>query len=210
VDLSGQFHPLGVLLARLSLGRVSGDEIRRELTAQVEWSARRAVRPDHLDSHHHIHVHPRVAPIVVRLAREHGIGWLRCPSEAGPTPGLLRLPPKDVARTVAISTFGLMTRLLAKQAGLRTTRHFRGIGLGLGFKEAALLALIERLPPGLTELMTHPGYPDEELARLSAGFATGRDDELAAVTSPAVRELVRRQRIRLTGFQWQPQPSLSD
>lgn len=201
VDPDGQFLVLGTLLARLSLGRVHPDEIRRELTAQVEWALRRGVRPDHVDSHHHVHVHPRVAPIVIALAREHRIGWVRCPAEAGPSPSLLALPARDAARTVAISTFGVVTRVLVRRAGLRTTRHFRGIGMGMGFGEAGLLAALERLPAGLTELMTHPGHPDEELARLTV-FSEGRDRELAALTSPAVREVVRRRRVRLTSFTW--------
>ena len=201
VDADGRFFVLGTLLARLSLGQVRADDLRRELAAQVEWALRRGMRPDHLDSHHHVHVHPRVAPLVIALAREHQVAWVRCPVEAGPSPSVLALPPKDAARTVAISTFGSVTRVLVRRAGLHTTRHFRGIGLGMGFGEADLLAALERLPPGLTELMTHPGHPDEELARLTV-FAEGRDRELAALTSPAVRDALRRRRIRLTSFAW--------
>lgn len=201
VDSEGQFHVLGTLLGRLSLGQVSADDLSRELGAQVEWALRRGVRPSHLDSHHHVHVHPRVAPVVISLARQHGIGWVRCPVERGPSPALLGLTPKDAVRTVAISTFGLLTKILVKRAGLRTTRQFRGIGLGMGFGEAGLLDTLGRLPPGLTELMTHPGVPDNELARLTV-FSEGRDRELAALTAPWAREMVRRRRIRLTSFDW--------
>jgi hopanoid biosynthesis associated protein HpnK len=199
VDADGRFYVLGSLLGRLSLGQVRADELTRELAAQVEWALKRGVRPSHLDSHHHVHVHPRVARIVIDLARQHSIRWVRCPVEGGPSPALLGLTPKDAARTVAISTFGLMTRVLVRMAGLHTTRQFRGIGLGMGFGRTGLLDTLNRLPPGLTELMTHPGIPDEELARLTV-FAEGRDRELAALTAPAVREMVRRRRIRLTSF----------
>jgi predicted glycoside hydrolase/deacetylase ChbG (UPF0249 family) len=96
---------------------------------------------------------------------------------------------------------GMIARVLVHRAGLRTTRHFRGIGLGMGFGEASLIATLEALPPGLTELMTHPGHPDEELARLTV-FSEGRDRELGALTSPAAHDLLRRRRIRLTSFSW--------
>jgi predicted glycoside hydrolase/deacetylase ChbG (UPF0249 family) len=201
VDDDGQFHVLGALLSRLSLGQVRTDDLTRELSGQIEWALRRGVQPSHLDSHHHVHVHPRVSPIVIGLARQHGIGWVRCPVEGGPSPALLGLPPKDAARTLAISTFGLVTRVMVRRAGLRTTRQFRGIGLGMGFGKAGLLDTLDRLPSGLTELMTHPGRPDEELARLTV-FAEGRDRELAALIAPAAHELVRRRRIRLTSFAW--------
>jgi chitin disaccharide deacetylase len=201
VDGNGRFHSLGALMARLSLGRVRQDDLRRELSAQVEWALLRGVRPDHLNSHHHVHIHPRVTPTVIVLAREHGVAWVRCPVERGPWPTLLALPPRDVARTVAISTFAVLTRTLVRRAGLRTARHFRGVGLGMGFGEERLLAAIDALPPSLTELMTHPGYPDAELAGLTI-FSEGRDRELAALTAPAVRDAVRRRRIRLTSFTW--------
>jgi hopanoid biosynthesis associated protein HpnK len=201
VDADGSFHALGTLLARLSLGKVRAGDLRRELSAQVEWSLKRGVLPDHLNSHHHVHIHPRVTPIVVALAREHGVAWVRSPLERGLSPALLGLPPKDAARTVAISAFGLLTRLAIARAGLHTTRQFRGIGLGPGFGQRELLSLIEQVPPGLTELMTHPGYPDDELLRLTV-FGKGRDRELSALTAPVTRDAVRRRRIRLTSFGW--------
>jgi predicted glycoside hydrolase/deacetylase ChbG (UPF0249 family) len=71
----------------------------------------------------------------------------------------------------------------------------------MGFDEQRLLAALNTLPSGLTELMTHPGHPDEDLARLTV-FAEGRDRELAALTAASTREVVRRRRIRLTSFAW--------
>jgi hopanoid biosynthesis associated protein HpnK len=199
VDSHGMFLVLGELLGRLSIGRVATDDLRRELSAQLEWSARRSIHPDHLNSHHHIHIHPQVSPIVIGLAKEHKIDWVRTPVERGLSPALFSLPKKDAARTLAISTFGLWTRMLVKRAGLRSARHFRGIGMGMGFGQPGLLSTLENLPAGLTELMTHPGHPDDELARLTV-FSEGRDRELAALTSSAARDLVRRQRIRLRSF----------
>ncbi|MGE3908475.1 MAG: carbohydrate deacetylase [Chloroflexota bacterium] len=199
VDSNGVFLVLGKLLGRLSAGRVATDDLRRELGAQLEWALKRGMRPDHLDSHHHVHIHPRVSAVVIGLAREHRVAWIRCPAESGPSPALLRLPPKDAVRTLAISTLGLLTRMQARQAGLRTTQSFRGISMGMGFREPGLLKTLAQLPHGLTELMTHPGHPDEELARLTV-FAEGRDRELAALTSPAARDQIRTTRIRLVNF----------
>ena len=201
VDSEGRFPVLGALLLRLSLGRVHRDDLRRELTAQVEWALRRGIQPDHIDSHHHVHIHPRVAPIVLSLAREHGVSWVRSAAESVPSPSLLVRSPKDGIRTAAVSAFGIVSRALIRRAGLQTAQHFRGIALGMGFGEASLLPALHTLPPGLTELMTHPGHPDEELARLTE-FVHGRDRELAALTSTAAREVVRRRRVRLTSFSW--------
>ena len=199
VDGTGAFYVLGELLGRLSAGRVRRLDLERELGAQLAWALRRGLRPTHLDAHHHVHVHPRVAPVVLDLAREHGVRWVRCPVETVP-PRLLRTAPRDLGRMLAISLFAILLRERARRAGLWTARHFRGIALGMGFGTEALAAVPRSLPPGLTELMTHPGEPDEELARLT-DFVEGRDRELAALTSRAAWDALARWRVRVTSFQ---------
>jgi hopanoid biosynthesis associated protein HpnK len=199
VDTQGHFLILGALLGRLARGHVRTDDLRRELGAQITWAQHRGIAPTHLDSHHHIHIFPTVTRVVVDLAREHAIRWVRTPVEAGPSPRIAALPRHDAVRTVAISSFGLLSRVLILRAGLHTARHFRGIALGSGWDTPALLRVLDGLPAGLTELMTHPGIPDDELARLTT-LADGRDRELAALIDPTARQAVRTRRIRLTHF----------
>jgi len=62
-----------------------------------------------------------------------------------------------------------------------------------------LLTLLDRLEPGVTELMVHPGYPDAELAQW-ARYVSGRERELAALVSPEVRARLKRGDIELVGF----------
>ena len=199
VDGSGAFFVLGELLGRLSAGRVERADLERELTAQVEWALRRGLHPTHLDAHHHVHVHPRVSPVVLDLARRHAVRWVRCPVEAVPPPRLVRTPPRDLGRALAISLFGAVLRERARRAGVLSAGHFRGIALGMGFGTEALVGVLRALPPGLTELMTHPGEPDEELARLTV-FAEGRDRELAALTARAAWDALAARRVRVASF----------
>lgn len=199
VDGEGRFFVLGELLGRLFAGRVERAHLERELSAQISWAPQRGVLPSHLDAHHHIHVHPRVATVVLGLAREHRIGWVRCPVEAESPGRLVGTAPRDLARVLLISLFGVALRSRVRRAGLRTTRHFRGIALGMGFGEDALPRTLGSLPRGLTELMTHPGEADAELARFT-DFTHGRERELAALVSPAARDVLARGRVRLAGF----------
>jgi predicted glycoside hydrolase/deacetylase ChbG (UPF0249 family) len=62
-----------------------------------------------------------------------------------------------------------------------------------------LLALIDGLEPGVTELMVHPGRPDQALAAWD-GYVAPLAVELAALTSSAVRERLRRGDVCLTHF----------
>ena len=55
------------------------------------------------------------------------------------------------------------------------------------------------LPPGLTELMVHPGYPDAALAAATA-YVAGRERELAALTAEEARAALRRNRVELVSW----------
>jgi predicted glycoside hydrolase/deacetylase ChbG (UPF0249 family) len=60
----------------------------------------------------------------------------------------------------------------------------------------ALINLLERLEPGLTELCCHPGYADD----LDSWYRLEREQEIRALCDPRVQETVRKRGIRLCTF----------
>lgn len=204
VDREGRFLRGSRLLMGLTLGRIDHRQAEAELSAQVERAVRTGFSPDHLGSHHHVHCHPALQPVVVRLARRYGIGAVRCPVELSPVQAIRRTgmlgarsgqrqveesPRTAYLKAVGLSGLGRLLRLRARRAGLAATDHFRGLALGMGFSTGELQQLLRRLPAGTTELMCHPGYPDRDLAALTS-YGAGRDSELAALLDPANRLLL--------------------
>src|SRR5205809_80730 len=61
------------------------------------------------------------------------------------------------------------------------------------------VALLDRLEPGTTELMVHPGHPDGDLAGWD-DYTTPRAAELAALTSSVVRARFASGAFRLVHF----------
>ena len=196
VGADGRLLRLDRLVLRLGLHQVRPADLEREVTAQIERALQLGAALDHLDGHHHIHLHPAVRPIVLRLAPTYGIRAVRCPDE---TPPLGREAPRDRLRRLGVGAAARRLRPRAAAAGLATADHFRGLALGLAFDTAALVATLAALPAGITELMCHPGYPDAELAQRTS-YAAGRERELAALTSPAAAAVVRARGIRLTTY----------
>ena len=96
VDREGHFLGGRRLLLGLTLGRVDLRQAEAELSAQLERAISAGFSPDHLDSHHHLHCHPMLQPIVVRLAQRYGIRAIRCPVELNPA----QLIPKPLHDTV--------------------------------------------------------------------------------------------------------------
>jgi predicted glycoside hydrolase/deacetylase ChbG (UPF0249 family) len=189
------FHSLPGLLARASTGQIRAAEVATECTAQIERMKRSGIVPRHLDSHQHIHAHPRLAKPIFEAAVAAGISRIRIPVEPlWLNPGNWRATMKKVG----LSASAYANRSLFARRGL--DRPFFGISLQGGQRFARLLFdLIPRLPSGTSELMVHPGYVDDELLALD-GYTTPREQELKVLCSPAFRELLSRHAVELTSL----------
>ena len=148
-------------------------EVRGELEAQIgafEVLARKP--PSHLDSHHHVALHPSVARVFAAVARERSL-----PARA----------PTDECR-----------RLL-RAAGVRTpdafVDRFYGDGVGLDTLED----ILDRLGEGTSELMCHPGFADRELEE-SSTYSREREREIEALCDPGLRGRLRERGIALVDF----------
>ena len=132
---------------------------------------------------------------ILEMARREGIPVVRVPLEPW------GLNPLNWRASLKKTVLHLAWRV-ASRGGipLRRADHFVGISLqgGRGFLRR-LLAAIDHLQPGTTELMVHPGYPDGDLAGWD-DYRAPRAQELAALIRPEVRERFQRGRFRLTHF----------
>ncbi len=196
---------LGDLVSRLMIGRLSQAEIESELRAQIGRICAAGIRPTHVDTHKHTHLHPRVMRAVVRVASEFGIAAVRKPYENLRTlfgRGEVR-KCGQLGRSLTAAAAGLGQRRflrLIRDGGLRYPDHFCGIGWTGTLTAAQLVKAIDRLPEGITELMCHPGLHDEELEHRATRLKGERQRELEALTAPEVLQAVKRQGIELVSF----------
>lgn len=149
----------------------------RDIAAEVEAQFARFVevfgrKPTHLDSHHHSHRRPEVFDAVCAVAAREG------------------LPVRNAG--------GRMGADLEARA-VPTNRFFEEGFFDEGVSVEHLVAIIEALPEGSTELMCHPAHEDAELAA-SSSYALVRVRELAALCDPAVRAAIDRASVRLITF----------
>ena len=197
VTADGRFpraHP--TFLARALTLRVRTDALRRELGAQIESVERAGLRPTHLDGHQHVHLLPRVWPVVVELARAHGIAWVRVPAFAPLAAGwagagllTFRVGLNSLARMrrprLAPLRSADVTPALAESGHLTAERIVRGLA---------------RVPRGaVAELVVHPG---ETTPALQARYDWGYDwsGEAAALRDPELRRAIERDGFVLRRF----------
>jgi predicted glycoside hydrolase/deacetylase ChbG (UPF0249 family) len=87
-------------------------------------------------------------------------------------------------------------------SALRTTDHFRGLYLKGTLSLETLEATLQGLPPGLTELMVHPGRAPCGQAEgpFSAFSHRDRERELEVLTSGSFRRMLEKYSVALTPF----------
>lgn len=195
---SGEFYSFGELARRAMIGRVSASDVRRECAAQLAALAAEGISITHLDSHRHTHALPGVLPAVLASARAAGVRVVRRPLDEPTTSD----PAASAKMLVLHGAWRVAMRGVAADDRVLLSRspNFRGIALqGAPDVERRLLALLDRLPAGATEIMMHPGYDDAVLAEQDP-YRHEREREVAALCSAAVRERISRGDLRLVHF----------
>jgi chitin disaccharide deacetylase len=192
-ERTGEFLPLHSLIWRCVARKVQLDDVQRELEAQLERAthllAKINMRVTHIDSHRHAHVLPGIFELVLRTAKEHGITHVRHPYETHPLP----------RRTRAVVASRLLRTILYRQRPMDDV-SFAGIGaMASPTFQRDIAQLLGDLPPGITELMVHPGYDSAELAAVD-DYRAPREREVYALISPRLRERIQELGVELTHF----------
>lgn len=208
VDAQGELHlsPLQ-LWAGIVTGQVDLRHIQAEFRAQIMKVIESGVAATHLDGHLHVHVLPQLTPLLIVLAHEFDIHYVRCPAEDLETTlpllwkfssGIRALKRSAIAYGVSSLARGLRYRL--RRAGLLCSDTFCGLA-HTGFLDAnTLRVLLAAAPDGTTELMCHPGYASPQVELLGGELTRERESEVTALTSPEIRDLIQSRRICLMNF----------
>jgi chitin disaccharide deacetylase len=173
--------------------------LEAEMRAQIERVLNAGITPTHLDTHKHLHCNIWILESLVRVAEEYRICKIRMPFEDfrsafqfGGARGL---------RAAARRGFVLMSRLnypaflhVARRKGMRMPDDFFGFVATGQMNRDGILKIIQHLPEGTSELVTHPGICDDDLKRQPTRLLEQRTEELAALTDPfVIREIAARQ-----------------
>jgi hopanoid biosynthesis associated protein HpnK len=175
---------LGAFLTRLFTGCIRLAEIEAEAAAQIGRLQASGLRLTHIDSHKHTHMFPPVLRPVLRAARAAGIRAVRNPFEpewavrATPRASWLR-----AGEVFLLRRFGpAFRRMIAREKFATTDGTIAVVGTGT-LDSRAVRSLLDELPEGTWELVTHPGYNDADLDRIRTRLRASRDIERQALTA---------------------------
>lgn len=198
-DSSGRFpaDPYGLGI-RYQFSATARAELTRELEAQFERFAATGLPLAHADGHYHMHMHPAVFPIFLRLAETFGASGLRLPNDdlllaLGYDPSRRMLKVLWHVYYAALRRWG---RKHAAESALARADRVYGLYQTGRLSESYLLYLLERIPAHVhvAEIYGHPSEQD-------LGEAGGPNPgDLAALLSPRVRERIEQSGHRLISY----------
>ena len=185
--------------------RLHADEITREAVAQMRKLQAAGIEITHFDTHKHTHMFPKVLRPLLRAAKECGVRAVRnpfAPLKALAFATLLRRPALWVRYTEvrALRSFASAFATEVEAAGLKTTQGTFGIIATGGLDQKLFDAIIGCIPDGTWEFVCHPGYNDDDLAKVLTRLHASRAKEMQVLTSSQSLETLRRHDVRLISF----------
>jgi chitin disaccharide deacetylase len=176
---------LGGFLKRLYCTRPISrfqSEIEAETKAQIQFLQSAGLALTHVDAHKHTHMFPQVLRPVLRAARACGLRAVRNPFE--PAWAVRATAGAGLARVAEVSLLRWLQpvwrRILAEEGFATTDGTIAVVGTGI-LNAAMVRSLLQQLPPGTWELVTHPGYNDADLAKVRTRLRESREIEREAL-----------------------------
>jgi chitin disaccharide deacetylase len=201
VDVKGNFSddPTKAGL-RYQFHQATHKQLYREIRTQLEKFRATGLPLSHVDGHLHMHVHPVVMGILVDLAPEFGINFIRLPAEELSIN--LKLNNQELATKIIWSiVFGRLRRYsekLLESKGIGFADKVYGLLQTGGMTEEYLLGLIPQISADFVEIYSHPAMMiDGESLNGTEGAG---EAELAAYLSLQVRSVINECGFELCNF----------
>jgi len=162
--------------------------VRRQLAAEIRAQfaafAATGLPLHHADAHKHMHLHPTVGAMMIRIGREFGLPAIRIPAEPPSVMAACGTSPALGDRALYLWTRLLRTR--ARRAGLHMNDHCFGLAWSGRMTADRIRALIPKLPEGESEIYFHPAAGrDAALDALMPAYQ--HEAELVALCDPGIR-----------------------
>lgn len=197
VDGTGQFR---TDMVRTALTIFASPSARRQLAAEIEAQfaafAATGLKLDHVNAHKHFHLHPTIASAIQKAGKRYGMTAMRAPIEP---PAVIAAIDGTPRRAGIEHLWAKVLRRRLRRAGVTVPDQVFGLAWSGALTSTRLRPLLDRLPPGLTEIYAHPAqgpYPGSAPGYLYA-------EELAALIDPLAKVAITRNGVtcgRFTDF----------
>ena len=193
----GAFHKnYSGFLADFLRNKIDPGQVYVELKNQMERIRETGFTVASLSSHQHIHMLPGILEIFIRLAKEYNVPSIRyLHNDRFAYP----YSAKKIFKKMILGYFGRRLKRSLDGSAILYTDNFLGFFDSGNITEDTLIKMLNTLPEGMTELVTHPGYISAEVLDRCV-FHSNCETDLAALTSRRVRKVITDNGIKLITF----------
>ncbi len=176
-------------------------QLEAEIRAQFQVFQSTGLPLDHVNAHNHMHLHPTVLGLLLKVGREYGLRAVRVPYE--PLLPSWRASTRGRGHKLAtwlfLAPWAMLVRKHLKRGGIRSNDFVLGMHDSGRMQTDLVLRLLNSLPEGVAEMYFHPSTRRcTELDRAMPGYQNEREFE--ALISPAVRETVSAAGVQMIAF----------
>src|SRR5712692_4441105 len=176
-------------------------QLELEIRAQFEAFEKTGLPLDHVNGHNHMHLHPTVLRLILKIGRDFGLKAIRVPYEP---PWLSwRASRKGfvgkLASSLVLGPWLSLLRWRIKRANLRSNEFIFGLHESGAMRLEVVLRILKQLPNGVTEMYFHPATRRcPEIDRTMPEYQ--HQAELETLTSAAVKEVLLTAQIQRIAF----------
>lgn len=188
--------------ARAMRGRIDPAHVEIETAAQIQKLQAAGIQLSHIDTHKHSHIFPPILLPLLRAAKASGIRAIRNPFGRVAF-SVVAARPKLWKRYGELMLLNPLARWFLRcvhAEAMMTPDGTVGVAATGALDERLFGLIVENLPDGTWEFVTHPGYNDSDLDGVRTRLRESREAELQLLTSPAVREYLERSGIELISY----------
>lgn len=175
------------------------NELEAEIRAQFEAFTASGLALDHVNAQNHMHVHPTVLSLIVKVGREYGVRAIRVPREPfWPSWSAMQTGgPARFANAAFLAPWLALMRLRLRAYGIATNDYVFGVHETGHMTPSRVRAFLAHLPRGTSEIYFHPAtHTWPEAFPPDYDFA----GEFAALIDPQVQRVIRDSDIRPITF----------
>ena len=176
-------------------------QLAMEIRAQFEAFQKTGLSLDHVNGHNHMHLHPTILGLILKIGRDFGLRAVRLPYEPFWLSSALS---RKASGSTLLSSLLLWPWLSLLRGRLRRANvHSNDFIVGLhetgAMRREVVLEILDRLPEGVTEMYFHPATRRcPEIDRTMAEYQ--HQAEFEALIDPVVRGVLLESQIRRIAF----------
>ena len=176
-------------------------QLEKEIRAQFEAFKVTGLRLDHVNAHKHMHLHPTVFDLIIRIGKDYRLTAIRIPNEP-PLESIINNKKERLQRNLRWIFFKPFVSRMKKKCGINNIK-FNDTIYGLHdcghMNIDKLIRIIPHILDGITEIYTHPAterWDDIDPAANDYEF----EAEYKALIHARIKRAVEKFNIELSGF----------